>query len=344
MNCKVLVFHPQNDYTGSTNVLSIILQDKFQHTDVAVISDYTNDGFLSFIDVTKINLPSFRIKGKRIPILSILLTYICGFFIALLQGRRFDVFYINTIQPFYATIAGKIIRKRIVYHVHEISTASKSLQRRISEFFVNNTRCSRIFVSNFVKEQYRKNPANDDRIEYNKLSNRFIEQIRRTPIDERKRNRILMVSSLSIEKGVYQFLKLAEINPQYDFLLILSVDEEVIKSKLSEYYFPNLTILPKQNSIHHYLSKTDIMLNLTQPSMLVETYGMTILEAMAYGIPSVVPDKGGPTELVKDTYNGRCVDVENIQVISLALKEILDKSNYTEYCNNSLTRFNQLFR
>ena len=70
---------------------------------------------------------------------------------------------------------------------------------------------------------------------------------------------------------------------------------------------------------------------------------MTILEAMPYGIPSIVPNVGGPLELVTDDYNGYCVDVTDIRQISNAIVKSLDDGNYFRLCNNTLDKFKQCF-
>ena len=46
--------------------------------------------------------------------------------------------------------------------------------------------------------------------------------------------------------------------------------------------------------------------------MWIETFGMTILEAMAYGIPVIAPPIGGPKELIRDGREGRLIDSRNI--------------------------------
>lgn len=73
--------------------------------------------------------------------------------------------------------------------------------------------------------------------------------------------------------------------------------------------------------------------------MVVETFGMTILEAMAYGIPSVVPNIGGPTELIKDGYNGYCVDTTNIHLIADAIIKTLSEEEYARLCENAIKQY-----
>ena len=63
---------------------------------------------------------------------------------------------------------------------------------------------------------------------------------------------------------------------------------------------------------------------------------MTILEAMPYGIPAVVPNVGGPLELIENGYNGYSVDVRDTESLVYHIKLALDKDNYERLVVNTL--------
>ena len=46
------------------------------------------------------------------------------------------------------------------------------------------------------------------------------------------------------------------------------------------------------------LSKASVCLNLSQQPDWVETFGLTIWEALTQGTPVIVPDVGGPLEII----------------------------------------------
>ena len=154
-----------------------------------------------------------------------------------------------------------------------------------------------------------------------------------------------MLSSLYKAKGLDMFIKLAHLLPEYKFTLILSAEQTQIEKFFNKTAIPyNCKILPMQSNIQPFLEKTDLVLNLSNPSLCIETFGMTILEAMPYGIPGIVPNVGGPIEIIEDGYNGYCVDVTNINEIKNKIMYILDNNNYYQFVENSLNRFNTLFK
>ena len=68
-------------------------------------------------------------------------------------------------------------------------------------------------------------------------------------------------------------------------------------------------------------------MTLTNPQLAIETFGMTALEAMAAGLPVIVPTKGGIAELVKNGENGFRTDVQQLDVIEDQLRLMLSDEN-----------------
>lgn len=59
-----------------------------------------------------------------------------------------------------------------------------------------------------------------------------------------------------------------------------------------------MLLIPRQNNLVPYYQQASLVLNLSRVDEWVETFGLTIIEAMAFGIPVIVPPVGGPTEIV----------------------------------------------
>lgn len=337
---SILFFHPKNDYTGSTRVLADVIARDYAGRSVDIITNRNHDkGFLS--ELPNVQLIGYRMPdwhGRRIPVVTPVVWRIHFVLLTLCFGWRYDTFYINTITPCLAALLGRLYGKKVIYHIHE-KFVRRSLSVRIMEWVFAHTKAHRIFVSEYTKSCYVNNPSCTSEVCYNHLGEHFLDKVRMKPIEERKRDTILMIASLSKVKGLSTFMAVAELLPKFHFRLMLSADMESIRTYLGWRVPDNVELISAQSDIHPYLREADLMLNLSNPFLWIETFGLTILEAMAYGIPSIVPNVGGPTELIEDGYNGFCVDVTDAKVVAGKIKEVLDFDNYARLINNALTMF-----
>jgi glycosyltransferase involved in cell wall biosynthesis len=79
--------------------------------------------------------------------------------------------------------------------------------------------------------------------------------------------------------------------------------------------------------------------NLSRPDEWVETFGLTIIEAMAFGIPSIVPTIGGPAELVEEGENGFKVSCYNMDLLNVKLNHLFfNREQYFEMQKNCLIK------
>ena len=337
---SILFFHNNNDYTGSTRVLANVISSEYADKEVHIVVNKNHGrGFLSELpNVRMIGFWQPLCHGRPIPILSALVVRLQGFFLTLIYGWCYETFYINTIVPFYAALVGRLYGKRIVYHIHE-KFVSNSLSVRVMESVFTHTVAKRIYVSEYTMSQYARDSRCEEIVRYNKLGSNFMAKVHVRPLSERKRNMVLMIASLSKIKGIFNFLRLASLVPEYHFRLILSASKEAIDAFISEPIPTNVEFIPEQSDIHPYLYSADLMLNMSVPFLWIETFGMTILEAMAYGIPCIVPNLVGPTELIEDDYNGYCVDVTDVELVASKVRFALDRVNYERLCVRSLERF-----
>ncbi len=338
---KTLFIHPVDDFTGSTRVLANVIESNYANDEVWIVTR-PSSGFLSELTNVKILPVAYPTFRERKCFLSPLISRISAFILVLIYGVRFDVFHINTIVPFYAAIIGKLYRKKIIYHIHE-KFISRTFDKRIYAWFFNRTRAKRIYVSEYLKKQYEDRSDCESVVEYNVLAKSFWDKVSVVPIEERYLNTIIMIASLSKAKGVFTYVDVARKMPNYRFVLILGANNEKIDSFFAERLPDNLTVYPSQRDIRPFLQKSDLMMNLSVLSLWMETFGMTILEAMAYGIPSIVPNVGGPTELVINDFNGYCVDVTNVDLLMNTISRVLEQNNYKRLSINAIDRFKSKF-
>lgn len=339
---KIIFFHQRNDFTGSSRVLANVIESEYSSQSVSVITINNNEGFLSSLPNVRL-IPIYFPFSKRgkIPIVTPLVWRLHALLLTLFYGWRYDTFYINTITPYYAAIVGRLYRKNLIYHIHE-KFVSKSITIKMYEYIFNHVRSKRIFVSEYVKKQYPDKEGCESIVKYNTLPNSFLSQVISTPIEIRNRNRIIMISSLTKAKGIFTYVEVARQLPEYHFRLLISADMDRIKAFLDCSLPANVELVPAQSDIHPFLRDSDLMMNLSIPVLWIETFGMTILEAMAYGIPAIVPNVGGPVELVENGYNGYCVDVTDISIVTDAVRMALSENEYQRLAHNAFCRF-QMF-
>jgi glycosyltransferase involved in cell wall biosynthesis len=60
-----------------------------------------------------------------------------------------------------------------------------------------------------------------------------------------------------------------------------------------------------------YIERAHLVVNLSRVDLWIETFGLTILEAMVFGIPVIAPPVGGPTEILTHGHEGWLIDSRN---------------------------------
>ena len=148
---------------------------------------------------------------------------------------------------------------------------------------------------------------------------------------------ILMLCSLKAYKGVNEFVSLANNLPHLNFELVLNASMDEITDFFKETNLPqNLNLYPRQSNVHPFFQKADLIVNLSHPEQWIETFGMTLLEGMQYGLPIIAPPVGGPTEIVFSDFNGYLIDQRNETELSKKIEDISsDKKLYQKLSHNS---------
>lgn len=339
---SVVFFHRANDFTGSTRALANLIESGYAAENVKVVSiNHHGKGFLSNLpNVTIVKVSYPRFLGKKVPLLSYCISMVHQFLLGLRFSFTYDTFYVNTVTPYPAMIAARLTFRNLTVHVHE-KFVTLSWENKLCEWLLRNLTCKRVFVSKYVLESYGFVQDDDNSVQYNRLPQSFLQHVKLQSAS-RIPTRITMLSSYTKAKGIYIFVELARRLPQYQFKLVLSAEEGEYKEDFSDKLFPNLVVLPVQQDVHSILAETDLILNLSIPELWIETFGLTILEGMAYHLPAIVPNVGGPIELVRDGVNGFCVDVTNTEEIMEKIQIVLDPINYGGFVERSKQQLNKI--
>jgi glycosyltransferase involved in cell wall biosynthesis len=115
---------------------------------------------------------------------------------------------------------------------------------------------------------------------------------------------------------------------------------EDIKSKIQENGLEsNIELVGRQKDVYKYLNRSKLLL-MTSTS---EGLPMVVVEAMSVGVPSVIPDIGDVTDLVRDNENGVVIDSRNPKEFAKKIISLLnDKQLYEKLQNESIKSVKQM--
>jgi glycosyltransferase involved in cell wall biosynthesis len=337
---KIFAFHLWNDYSGSPKVLSQLARGWIaQGLEVHIVTCSGRQGFLSDIPKARYHLYWYRwARNPFLRLFNLFLSQIILFWHMIFVVGRQDVVYVNTVLPFGAVWVGKLKGCKIIYHIHETSIKPALLKWFLfawARWFSHKA----VYVSRYLAEQ-EKMQRPKTHILYNAIEDDFLRQAKQNRLPTPNPQNVLMVCSLKAYKGVSVFVELARINPVYHFKLIVNASQTEIEAFFAETSLPtNLAILPTQTNLHPQYAWADVVLNLSLPDGWVETFGLTIIEGMAYGLPAIVPPVGGITELVQEGENGFQVNARNLPALSAKLNELLQNpALYQKMSDSAQTR------
>lgn len=246
------------------------------------------------------------------------------FFVALGYWRKDVVFYINTILPVGPAVAGWLMGKRVVYHYHENAMVKGRMYRALA-WVMQRVATEIVCVSEYQRSFLKRQKG--VRVVPNVLDEEFAA---RAVVDVKgafERKRVLMLGSLKEYKGTKEFVELATMLQQYEFVLVLNEVQENIDAYIEKNGLQvpqNLRIYARQADVVPFYAEASVVLNLSNKNLFIETFGLTALEAMAFGLPVIVPTVGGIAEMVEDGVNGWKIDVQELDEIAMRIEEMLE--------------------
>lgn len=341
---KIIFIHLLNDYSGSPKVLSQVIrycQDKgFK---IELFTGTNSKGFLSSLTSNHQFYFYKRFDNKYSTLVSFAFSQVILFFKLLKYLNKDVVIYVNTMLPFGAALAGMIMKKPVYYHVHENYLSPPSLKYFL-RYIIQKTATKVIFVSAFLKKQ-ESFEDKEQHVIPNALTHEFHNASRGNKCKSQKNNsfNVLMISSLKTYKGINEFVAIANqlnSNSHISFTLVLNADKAEIDHYFSKITLPiNIDLVARQKNVIKFYQKSNLVLNLSKIDECIETFGLTILEAMAFGIPVIVPPVGGPAEIVTDGVHGFLISSSKINEISKKIYELsTNEQKWMELSKNALKR------
>ena len=338
---KVVCFHLFNDFSGSPTVLKGILEgmlNEGEKIDLITSKGGVLDNLKSpnlrrthyaykFSDNRAIT--TFRFVYAQIIMMLVSFRYVF---------RKNTTFYINTILPVGAAVIGKLTAKKVIYHYHENAYEKSrfySVLARAMEKLADEIVCVSEYQASLLKRKH------GIKIIPNSLQPGFLSKLKPDTDAAFDRKNVLMISSMKEYKGIKEFIEIASLLKYFNFTLVLNSEAGEIKKWIEDNNIKisnNLSIYQRPDEIANFYNQASLVLNLSNPDLVVETFGMTVLEAISRGLPVIVPPVGGVAEMVADGINGYKIHVKEISQIVGTIEKILsDKDLYSSLSKNALS-------
>ncbi len=226
---KIVCFHLFNDYSGSPKVLKMALEGLLAKG-YAVDLVTSRGGVLDELrDKGNIRFSTYPYKFSKNSVLTALRYWavqVYVFFLAFRYLFRRDVvFYVNTLLPVGAALAGRLTGKRVVYHYHENAFVKGAFYKMLAgcmQRLAHEIVCVSQYQASFLRR--KKNVS----VVPNALPKKFIDQLHPDIEEAFNRKTILMLSSLKEYKGTREFIQLANSLPQFKFVLVVNDTHENI--------------------------------------------------------------------------------------------------------------------
>jgi len=315
---RIFAIHLLNDFSGSPLVLKQALEViNPEHEIHLYTATPSGEGVLSNIPGVQYHKLFYRWHPNKLLTLIFFLWSQALLFIRLLSRlHKTDTVYINTLLPFGAAIAARCKGAKVIYHVHEVSLKPRLLK----QWLVTVAQCCAarfIFVSQYVQSQFQFDPTKTIVI-HNSLSPAFIQRaVKITPKEQSRPFTVLMLCSLKTYKGIKEFIALARQLPQIHFVMVLNASkQEVMHWAKAIDISVNCEIYAVHKDPLPFYQQANLVINLSLPDQWIETFGMTILEGMYSGLPAIVPQVGGVTELITHGREGIQADAHDIDGIA----------------------------
>lgn len=326
----MIVFcHLLNDFSGSPAVLrsSIAALKRGSATDVLYVGD-SGTGALSGLDMKTIGYRYRRCSNRVLTLLSYVKSQL-DLFRTLTKASDIPsnaIVFVNTLLPFGAAIWGRRTGRTVVIHIHEVSI-SPPLLRWFLKVCAGYCADTLIYVS---ADQLRRLPIRGPqaRVVPNCIDPALAKRATEYSVRRTGKFVVLMLASLKRYKGVQEFIELASgfsDREDIEFRLVLNAaGSSWVEFARSHSSVANLSVFSGTDNPGTHYEVADLVVNLSRVDQWIETFGLTLLEAMTYGIPVIGPPVGGPTELITHGREGYCIDSRDAAALREAVSALAD--------------------
>lgn len=327
----IVFIHLLNDRSGSPRVLGHVMQALAGRDPAQQL--YLGDGGDGFLGelMPHARRYAYRRGTNRWATLWAYLRSQWKLWRSLKQARDIDsdaLLYVNTLLPFAASLYGRLSGRRVVCHLHEVSIRPRILQwflLKVAGWSAHRMIC----VSDFQRRRLGLRDAASVRVVANSIDAAMFDAGMRSVYASRRAGvfRVCMLCALRDYKGVPEFVRLARGfagSPGIVFELVVSDSADS-----AQRYWTEQEAVPANLCVRYAVADTSqvyaqasLVVNLSRVDQCEETFGLTLLEAMAFGIPVIAPPAGGPAELITDDVQGYLVDSRKADALRAAVERL----------------------
>ncbi len=150
-----------------------------------------------------------------------------------------------------------------------------------------------------------------------------------------ERQDFLYIGRLENAKGIEPLLSIWSELPEHFILNVIGEGDEGIVEKYKKPHIRFLGKIPHDKTLE-YCRKAKYFIH---PSLAYETFGLTLVEALAQGTPVIAFDIGPRHEFIKTGVNGWLCQVKNLKETIIKAYEYTDYAKLSQQAHESAKRF-----
>ena len=239
----------------------------------------------------------------------------------------------------------KYLKAVTIVHSCFYNHSKKSIKEKIFDLIRKKTlkiSDAIIYVSNAGRlsyEQIAKGMSYKEYVVYNGITEEFLESGRKS-IKTNDIPKILYMGRIEAEKGLFILIDALKSLKGKGFIYQCQIvgsgtKTQEIRAKIEyEKISDCVELLPATNTPEKFYEKNNIFV---YPSICEEVFGISLVEAMAYGLISITNKVGGTTEVIENDVDGIIANEKSKEGLELAIRKAIgileDKKEMTKFVN-----------